>query len=121
MQLCFFFFFQAEDGIRDDLVTGVQTCALPISGIIGAISVTGWALDNVEVTKVEVLREPVGSEPKGSLIFIGNATLVAGARPDVQMAYPNPPLNNLAGWGYAMLTNSLPTTPTSRPSTGPDN
>src|SRR5947208_5505072 len=24
-------FFQAEDGIRDDLVTGVQTCALPIS------------------------------------------------------------------------------------------
>src|SRR5207244_9099305 len=28
----FLFFFQAEDGIRDDLVTGVQTCALPISG-----------------------------------------------------------------------------------------
>src|SRR5258708_24935761 len=39
------FFFQAEDGIRDDLVTGVQTCALPISlgftyiglGVQGAI------------------------------------------------------------------------------------
>src|SRR5438067_5962444 len=31
---CFFvfFFFQAEDGIRDRNVTGVQTCALPISG-----------------------------------------------------------------------------------------
>src|SRR5258706_5913835 len=28
--LCFFFFFQAEDGIRDWSVTGVQTCALPI-------------------------------------------------------------------------------------------
>src|SRR5205823_11430320 len=27
----FYFFFQAEDGIRDKLVTGVQTCALPIS------------------------------------------------------------------------------------------
>src|SRR2546425_2582771 len=27
----FFFFFKAEDGIRDKLVTGVQTCALPIS------------------------------------------------------------------------------------------
>src|SRR5439155_3680663 len=27
-----FFFFQAEDGIRDGHVTGVQTCALPISG-----------------------------------------------------------------------------------------
>src|SRR2546425_4352252 len=33
MKVClflFFFFFQAEDGIRDKLVTGVQTCALPI-------------------------------------------------------------------------------------------
>src|SRR5438876_11608552 len=29
--LLFFFFFQAEDGIRDGRVTGVQTCALPIS------------------------------------------------------------------------------------------
>src|SRR3989454_12614146 len=28
---CVFFFFQAEDGIRDYKVTGVQTCALPIS------------------------------------------------------------------------------------------
>src|SRR2546430_16362543 len=28
--LCLFFFFQAEDGIRDLTVTGVQTCALPI-------------------------------------------------------------------------------------------
>src|SRR5438105_10991804 len=31
VQFCCFFF-QAEDGIRDPLVTGVQTCALPISG-----------------------------------------------------------------------------------------
>src|SRR5690349_22444589 len=29
----FFFFFQAEDGIRDLYVTGVQTCALPISSV----------------------------------------------------------------------------------------
>src|SRR2546422_2312581 len=31
-----FFFFQAEDGIRDVAVTGVQTCALPISARPGA-------------------------------------------------------------------------------------
>src|SRR5215204_7217081 len=31
MLILFFFFFQAEDGIRDHCVTGVQTCALPIS------------------------------------------------------------------------------------------
>src|SRR5699024_11345622 len=29
-QIIYFFFFQAEDGIRDRNVTGVQTCALPI-------------------------------------------------------------------------------------------
>src|SRR5207248_4114184 len=33
----FFFFFQAEDGIRDRTVTGVQTCALPISKLGGCI------------------------------------------------------------------------------------
>src|SRR2546429_1141235 len=34
--LCFFFFFQAEDGIRDVAVIGFQTCALPISSSCAA-------------------------------------------------------------------------------------
>src|SRR6266540_4842843 len=34
----FFFFFQAEDGIRDRDVTGVQTCALPISLDLGELA-----------------------------------------------------------------------------------
>src|SRR2546429_8784178 len=47
-ETCLFFFFQAEDGIRDVAVTGVQTCALPIfvTGSILAISseeVTVWS------------------------------------------------------------------------------
>src|SRR5206468_7392655 len=37
-----FFFFQAEDGIRDLIVTGVQTCALPISGWSGSRSARRW-------------------------------------------------------------------------------
>src|SRR5437773_6285127 len=36
MSLCFFFF-QAEDGIRDRDVTGVQTCALPISDVAAKV------------------------------------------------------------------------------------
>src|SRR3712207_8515830 len=36
----FFFFFQAEDGIRDIGVTGVQTCALPISTARGTLLAT---------------------------------------------------------------------------------
>src|SRR5207248_5964171 len=48
----FFFFFQAEDGIRDRTVTGVQTCALPIwmasmalypSPTSATHSMSGWA------------------------------------------------------------------------------
>ena len=37
-----FFFFQAEDGIRDDLVTGVQTCALPILPSLDAGKLERW-------------------------------------------------------------------------------
>src|SRR6266496_3059061 len=36
-----FFFFQAEDGIRDLYVTGVQTCALPISAYEGEVYIDG--------------------------------------------------------------------------------
>src|SRR6478609_10158250 len=58
--MCFFFFFQAEDGIRDKLVTGVQTCALPIS-------VTRWLKhvgDPVEVDEplLEVSTDKVDTE-----------------------------------------------------------
>src|SRR5215213_8110832 len=35
MRILVIFFFQAEDGIRDWSVTGVQTCALPISRMVG--------------------------------------------------------------------------------------
>src|SRR5689334_23460365 len=38
----FFFFFQAEDGIRDGTVTGVQTCALPISSVPGHGRANNW-------------------------------------------------------------------------------
>src|SRR5436190_8185028 len=39
--LFYFFFFQAEDGIRDHCVTGVQTCALPILKADAAINPNG--------------------------------------------------------------------------------
>src|SRR5260221_9855456 len=43
----FFFFFQAEDGIRDHCVTGVQTCALPI--LVIDMAVFGERASTVEV------------------------------------------------------------------------
>src|SRR3712207_1517712 len=43
----FFFFFQAEDGIRDIGVTGVQTCALPIfATTTQVVDRTGYTLQN---------------------------------------------------------------------------
>src|SRR2546429_4475685 len=36
----FVFFFQAEDGIRDVAVTGVQTCALPILTVSGGVAIS---------------------------------------------------------------------------------
>ena len=80
------------------------------SGIAGAIAVTGWALDNIEVSSVGVWREPVGSEstnPNG-LVYIGNAIFVPGARPDVQTTYAKAPWSYRGGWGYMLLTNFLP-------------
>lgn len=73
------------------------------STVASSIAVTGWALDDTGVSTVKIYRES-GS----SLIYIGDATFVDGARPDIAAAYPNYPLNTRAGWGYMMLTNFLP-------------
>src|SRR6266487_1180686 len=65
----FFFFFQAEDGIRDGRVTGVQTCALPIL-VLSPIGSQGFLLGrgNLEASP-EVLRR------------IGTRNLIAVATP----------------------------------------
>src|SRR5689334_23773819 len=41
-QVLMCFFFRAEDGIRVGTVTGVQTCALPISSLAGAFASSAW-------------------------------------------------------------------------------
>src|SRR2546422_8356092 len=48
-----FFFFQAEDGIRDVAVTGVQTCALPIFHLEFRVVNRQPGLDSIEEFKVE--------------------------------------------------------------------
>src|SRR5438552_3617359 len=54
-----FFFFQAEDGIRDDLVTGVQTCALPIcTGSLNGVEVQ-WKCKDGHVIVVRLSGRPV--------------------------------------------------------------
>jgi hypothetical protein len=78
------------------------------SGLSGAIAVTGWALDDVGVTRVRIYRDPVSGEVPGQLVYIGDGVFVDGARPDVQTVYPSFPNASRAGWGLQVLTNALP-------------
>ncbi len=89
-------------------VGSFDTPAAGLTGVAGSIAVTGWAMDDVEVTRVRLYRNPVGGEPTGQLVFLGNAVFVDGARPDVALLFPSAPRNTRAGWGYLLLTNFLP-------------
>jgi hypothetical protein len=77
----------------------------PIDGstVMSSIAVTGWALDDSGIEHVKVYCGEVDN-----LVYVGDAVLVEGARPDVAAAYPDYPDNTKAGWGYMLLTNFLP-------------
>jgi hypothetical protein len=81
----------------------------PINGaaVMSSIPVTGWALDDIGIDKVTIWRNAVTGEGSGE-IYIGDAVLVEGPRPDVEQAYPTYPMSYKGGWGYMLLTNALP-------------
>jgi Fibronectin type III domain len=81
----------------------------PIDGatnVVGAIPVTGWALDDIGVNRIQLFRDPVPGET--GTIYLGDAAFVPGTRPDIEAAYSDWPLNDRAGWGFMILTNMLP-------------
>ena len=84
------------------------------TGVTGAIPITGWALDDIEVTNVSVCRAPLLSEGRlhacggRTLVTLGNGVFIDGARPDVQAAYPALSRGAGWGWGFMVLTNMLP-------------
>src|SRR3989475_4095541 len=73
----FFFFFQAEDGIRDLTVTGVQTCALPISPFLRANELTGTDPDRLPEEKARGITIDLGfaelnlGGPNGEKFHVG--------------------------------------------------
>src|SRR5260370_26979461 len=56
----FFFFFQAEDGIRDSSVTGVQTCALPISDLNGSSFLRSTVIERILIGVMALWRLSAG-------------------------------------------------------------
>src|SRR6267143_306360 len=77
-QICFFFL-QAEDGIRDGTVTGVQTCALPISAEMLAAS---GGPDRSRLGKDELMAE-FFLKPSSSIIGPGGTILLPKISKDV--------------------------------------
>src|SRR5687767_11532780 len=90
MSYLFFFFFQAEDGIRDKLVTGVQTCALPIFANIAledarTITVTPWEKTMVQVIEKAIMKSDLGLMPNtaGTVIRVPMPPLTEERRRDL--------------------------------------
>src|SRR3989449_7816116 len=77
----FFFFFQAEDGIRDVAVTGVQTCALPISGARSAARPAAWVRDFRAPRSPKGVRSVPGGSP-GAQCGRGRHTRAGSLLPD---------------------------------------
>jgi len=80
------------------------------STVQSSISVSGWALDDIEVVSVKIWREPLTGEPThpNGFVLIGDAVFVEGARPDLETSYSSYPLNYRGGWGYMLCTYGLP-------------
>src|SRR2546426_289242 len=77
----FFFFFQAEDGIRDYKVTGVQTCALPISSTERSKPLPAKAAYSVFcVRSLGSSTRPAPAEPLDGQLVAGNPFAVPTTR-----------------------------------------
>src|SRR6266436_9123515 len=80
--MCCFFFFQAEDGIRDVAVTGVQTCALPISYTVTSLSDANGAAPSGNLSGSAVITvnaRPTSAGSGTATICNGNSTSISAA------------------------------------------
>src|SRR3989475_2483459 len=91
-----FFFFQAEDGIRDLTVTGVQTCALPICdsglpGVQGRSPLRGdpHHLSGLSQGLPDPRRDPGDADQRGRGLVAG--TVVAGGGPAPAVVFAGGP------------------------------
>lgn len=92
-----------KNSSQDAPAFGDFATPINLSTVRSSVPFTGWTLDDIGVESVKIYRE----EGK-SMIYIGEAAFVEGARPDVEAAFPEYPNKYKAGWGYMMLTCFLP-------------
>jgi hypothetical protein len=86
------------------------------TGMQGSFAVTGWALDDIGIDRVEIWRDPMPGETPGLVgpdhpaygkIYIATPLFINGSRPDVEALFPTSPLSYRAGWGYLLLSWGL--------------
>src|SRR3712207_3072949 len=94
-------FFQAEDGIRDIGVTGVQTCALPISdpNVAGVLSTVGQSDVSAasNTGNILILLKPLKQRPLGADDVIEALRPRLAAVPGIRVYLQNPPLVQVGG------------------------
>ena len=80
------------------------------SGLSGSVALQGWALDDYQVTKVDIYRNPVAGETPGpnGKIYVGDAVQVPGLRPDIEAGSPGYPYAYKAGWSRNLPSYFLP-------------
>src|SRR6267143_5058151 len=86
-----FFFFQAEDGIRDGTVTGVQTCALPISAAPlppDTAKVVRQKLDAARARRLRIAQAEQDPDPDTAAISVDAQTCAADAHRSWAAQFP---------------------------------
>src|SRR5699024_11892184 len=83
----------AEDGIRDRNVTGVQTCALPISGRAGLLA--GVACVDLRVAQVDLLAVDLTGDLTGGHGVLGDVLVGAGLQRNDAVQELTTPLDDL--------------------------
>ncbi len=73
--------------------------------ISGSVRVKGWAVDDVDISAVDIYAQYEGTT---DLRYLGRSAFKENSRPDIAALYPDAPRHTASGWSYLLLTQSLP-------------
>src|SRR2546425_353790 len=106
MVLFVFFFFQAEDGIRDKLVTGVQTCALPIlSRVVAGSVLMGAGIAGMHYIGMAAMRLPAVSQFNSVLVVLSVVLAILISLGALSIAFRF--RNEKTGLGWGKLAGAI--------------
>jgi hypothetical protein len=98
---------------QDDTPVGGIDTPIDGSSVSRILPISGWALDDIEVEKVEIKRSSHTDDipdriDEDGLVTLGEAFFLENARPVFQESHSNYPMSHKAAWGYNLYTYQLP-------------